>query len=272
MKSYLTVLSIAGSDSGGGAGIQADLKTMSALGCFGTTAITAVTVQNTLGVKGIHAIPVDIIRAQIEAVMDDLRPKAIKIGMVNRPEVAEMLGETLGRWENVPVVFDPVMVASSGDRLIEEKAVSMLRKHLLPLATLITPNLDEAGIITERSIRSCGEMVEAAQRTLELGAKNVLIKGGHLAGDVLYDVLLLANGEQEQFKSRRIDTKNTHGTGCTLSTAIACGLAKGFSIKTAVDRARDYLQKALEYGKDVKTGEGHGPLNHFFQPSKQIIQ
>lgn len=271
MKSYLPVLSIAGSDSGGGAGIQADLKTMSALGCFGTTAITAITVQNTMGVTGIHAVPVDIIKKQIQVVMEDIRPKAIKVGMINRPEVAEMLGETLKQWD-VPIVFDPVMVASSGDRLIEYETIHMIKKCLFPLATLITPNLHEAGILAEESIQSHEKMEVAGTKILDFGAKNVLLKGGHLSGDILYDILLLENGDILQFKSQRISTNNTHGTGCTLSTAIACELAKGALLKEAVKHARLYVHQALGSGKDVQTGHGHGPLNHFFSPSKLIIQ
>ncbi len=271
MKKYISVLSIAGSDSGGGAGIQADLKTISALGCYGTTAITAVTVQNTMGVAAIHPIPVDIIQGQIEAVMQDIPPQAIKIGMVNRPEVVVMLGEVLKKYPGIPIVFDPVMVASSGDRLIEQETIHLLKEHLFPLSMLLTPNLEEAAIILGHPILNPQEMQLAAKNIQNLGAANVLLKGGHLEGNQLYDILSEENDQWYILNCDRIITQNTHGTGCTLSSALASELAKGYSIYQAVIRARNFIQQAIIEGKDVSTGKGHGPLNHFFNPQNMII-
>jgi hydroxymethylpyrimidine/phosphomethylpyrimidine kinase len=271
MKKYIAVLSIAGSDSGGGAGIQADLKTFSALGCYGTTAITAVTVQNTMGVSDIHPVPVAIIQGQIEAVMQDVAPQAIKIGMVNRPEVVEMLEEVLKNYPDIPIVFDPVMVASSGDRLIENETIELLKEHLFPLSTLLTPNLEEAAIILGHPILNPQEMQLAAKKIQNMGVANVLLKGGHLKGNQLYDVLCEEDDQLHLLRCDRIITHNTHGTGCTLSSAVACELAKGHSLYQAVARARRFIQQALIDGKDVSTGKGHGPLNHFFNPQKMII-
>lgn len=271
MKKYISVLSIAGSDSGGGAGIQADLKTISALGCYGTIAITAVTVQNSLGVAAIHPVPVDIIQGQIEAVMQDIPPQAVKIGMVNRPEVVVMLGEVLKKYPGIPIVFDPVMVASSGDRLIEKETIHLLKEHLFPLSTLLTPNLEEAAIILGHPILNPQEMQLSAKKIQDLGPANVLLKGGHMEGDQLFDVLCKENKQLHLLSCERIITHNTHGTGCTLSSALACELAKGYSIYQAVIRARHFIQQAISAGKDVSTGKGHGPLNHFFNPQKMII-
>ncbi|MEX2568635.1 MAG: bifunctional hydroxymethylpyrimidine kinase/phosphomethylpyrimidine kinase [Cyclobacteriaceae bacterium] len=270
MKKYISVLSIAGSDSGGGAGIQADLKTMSALGCYGTTAVTAITVQNTLGVKKIHPVPVDIINDQIEAVMEDIRPMAIKIGMVNRPEVVLMLQDILKKHPTIPVIFDPVMVASSGDMLIAKETIQLLRSYLISNSTLITPNLDEAGILLDRPILNLEEMQIASREMRDQTNTNILLKGGHLDGEVLYDVLCEKNGNIHVFSSDRIDTQNTHGTGCTLSTAIGCELAKGNDLLEAIKISRAFIMSAIKAGKDVKTGEGHGPLNHFFDPLKLL--
>lgn len=267
---YPVVLSIAGSDSGGGAGTQADLKTMSALGCFGATAITAVTVQNTLGVTGIHAIPVEFVKAQIKAVMDDLKPVAIKIGMVHSAELAIGIAEALTAYPNVPVIFDPVMVATSGDRLIAADTVETLKEHLFPIATLITPNLDEAIIIAGMEIKTIGDMKAAAVRIMEYDCNAVLIKGGHLKGPDLFDVYLDKDGNERIYRSTAIDTINTHGTGCSLSSAIASYIALGHDLDTSIANSKNYIQSAIEHGKDVKTGEGHGPLNHFFDPQKLV--
>lgn len=267
---YPVVLSIAGSDSGGGAGIQADLKTMSALGCFGTTAITAVTVQNTLGVSNIHAIPVDFVKAQIKAVMDDLKPSAIKIGMVHGDELAIGIAEALSDNPNIPIIFDPVMVATSGDRLIGNDTVETLKKHLFPITELVTPNLDEAAILAEMEIKTIGDMKAAAVRIMEYGCHAVLIKGGHLKGPDLFDVYLDKYGNERIFGSTAIDTVNTHGTGCSLSSAIASFIALGNDMDTSISNSKKYIQQAIEQGKDVKTGGGHGPLNHFFDPQKLV--
>lgn len=267
---YPVVLSIAGSDSGGGAGIQADLKTMSALGCFGTTAITAVTAQNTLGVSGIHPIPVDFVKAQIKAVMDDLKPSAIKIGMVHSTELAIGIAEALSEYPNIPVIFDPVMVATSGALLIADDTVETLKEHLFPIAGLVTPNLDEAAILTGMEIKTIGDMKAAAVRIMRYGCHAALIKGGHLKGPDLFDVYLDKDGKERIFRSTAIDTPNTHGTGCSLSSAIASFIALGNDQNTSISNSKKYIQQAIERGKDVKTGEGHGPLNHFFDPQKLV--
>jgi len=265
---YPVVLSIAGSDSGGGAGIQADLKTMSALGCFGTTAITAVTVQNTLGVSGIHLIPVAFVKAQIKAVMDDLKPSAVKIGMVPSAELAIAIAEVLAVYPKVPIVFDPVMVATSGRRLIESDTIAVFKKELFPLAQIVTPNLDEAAILAEIEINTLADMKAAAVRIMQYGCNAVLVKGGHLKGPNLFDVYLDKHGDERIFRSTAIDTPNTHGTGCSLSSAIASFIALGYNLNKAVMQSKLYVQHAIEHGTDVKTGSGHGPLNHFFDPQK----
>lgn len=267
---YRVILSIAGSDSGGGAGIQADLKTISALGCFGTTAITALTVQNTLGVSGIHPIPVGFVKAQIKAVMDDLKPAAIKIGMVHSAELAIGIAEALSNYPSVPVIFDPVMVATSGDRLIAADTVETLKEYLFPIAALVTPNLDEAGILAGMEIKTIGDMKAAATRIMEYDCHAVLIKGGHLTGLNLFDVYLDKDGHERIYRSTAIDTINTHGTGCSLSSAIASLIALGHDLDTSIANSKTYIQNAIEHGKDVKTGGGHGPLNHFFEPQKLV--
>jgi hydroxymethylpyrimidine/phosphomethylpyrimidine kinase len=267
---YPVVLSIGGSDSGGGAGIQADLKTMSALGCYGATAITAVTAQNSLGVSDIHPIPVEFVKAQIKAVMDDLKPLAIKIGMVHSAELAIGIASVLKEYQVVPVVFDPVMVATSGDRLIANDTLETLKEHLFPLAKMVTPNLDEASILAAMEIHTIGEMKKAALQIMQHGCNAVLIKGGHLKGPDLYDVYLDKNGDERIFRSTAIDTVNTHGTGCSLSSAIASFIALGNDLNTSISKSKIYVQNAIDHGKDVKTGEGHGPLNHFFDPQKLV--
>jgi hydroxymethylpyrimidine/phosphomethylpyrimidine kinase len=267
---YPVVLSIAGSDSGGGAGIQADLKTISALGCFATTAITAVTVQNTLGVSGIYPIPVDVVTAQIRAVMDDLKPVAIKIGMVHSAELAIGIAGALKDYPNVPVVFDPVMVSTSGHRLIVNDTVDTLKQYLFPMAELVTPNLDEAVILAGMEIKTTPDMKEAALRIIAMGCNAVLIKGGHLEGSDLFDVYLDNKGDENIYKSTAINTINTHGTGCSLSSAIASFIALGNNLHTAILNSKNYIHQAIEQGRDVKTGEGHGPLNHFFNPQKLV--
>lgn len=272
MKTYTypSVLTIAGSDSGGGAGIQADLKTFSALGCFGTSAITAVTVQNTCGVSGIHSIPPSIVGDQIRAVMDDIKPAAIKIGMVHSADLANTIAETLQDYPHVPVVLDPVMVATSGDKLIEDSTIDVLRKVLFPLAAIVTPNLDEAQILAGMRIKSLEEMKEAARKILQTGCGSVLVKGGHLKGSRLYDVWLSRYGTEKVYESDFIESKNTHGTGCTLSSAIAAFLARGLNLAEALQESKSYIWQAIETGKEVRTGAGHGPLNHFFNPQKLI--
>jgi hydroxymethylpyrimidine/phosphomethylpyrimidine kinase len=270
---YINVLTIAGSDSGGGAGIQADLKTFSALGCFGASVITAVTAQNTVGVRSVHGIPVEIIEDQIQAVLEDIKPMAIKIGMINRAEVVQVIERELKDYDRgVPVILDPVMVATSGDRLIEPDTVTQLIARLFPLVTLVTPNIDEAIILSGLEIHNLDDMMAAGRKIIEKGAKAVLIKGGHLFGPIIYDVFISANDIPIVLESAFISSKNLHGTGCTLSSAIAAEMAKGNDLLTAIKNAKNYISQALQSGSGVKTGKGNGPLNHFFNPLKLIIQ
>lgn len=265
--SYIHVLSIAGSDSGGGAGIQADLKTCAALGVYGMTAITAITAQNTQGVRAIHSVPPEVIAAQIDAVAGDIGVEAVKIGMLHAPEVAEAVAAALERHAFAQVVLDPVMVATSGSVLMEDSTVSVLVKRLFPLASMITPNLDEAALLLGRKLETVEQMRSAAYELQAMGARAVLLKGGHLPGERVADVLLLENGEELVMDDARIATRNTHGTGCALSSAIASYLALGEDLPDAVRMAREFVRKALEAGANVRTGGvGNGPLNHGFAP------
>ena len=270
-RRYVRVLSIAGSDSGGGAGIQADLKTFSALGCYGMTAITAITAQNTCGVTGIHGIPPEMLKAQIDAVVQDIGVDAVKIGMLHSPEVVRVVADAIRKYQLLNVVLDPVMVATSGDRLIAAETVSVLVQELFPLAEVVTPNLDEAGWLLERSIKGAETLDEAAQALCALGARAVLLKGGHLPGDWVVDVLATRSGLRQRLESARIATHNGHGTGCTLSSAIAAHLAQGLPLQQAVERARAYILGAIAAGADVTTGRGHGPLNHGYAPVAQLV-
>lgn len=268
---YVRVLSIAGSDSGGGAGIQADLKTFSALGCFGMTAITAITAQNTLGVTAIHAVPAPMLQAQLDAVLQDIGADAVKIGMLHSPELVRVVAQTIERYGLRNVVLDPVMVATSGDRLIAQETADVLVQELFPLASVITPNLDEAGWLIGHTLTTTEAMASAAQTLLDKGARSVLLKGGHLPGHWVADLLLQADGQPCLLESARIATHNGHGTGCTLSSAIACFLAQGHGLEQAVRQARAYILQAIAAGAQVHTGQGHGPLNHGFAPLAQII-
>lgn len=270
-RRYARVLSIAGSDSGGGAGIQADLKTFSALGCYGMTAITALTAQNTQGVRGIHGVPPGFLAAQIDAVVEDIGVDAVKIGMLHSPEVVQVVADAIRRYGLPNVVLDPVMVATSGDRLIAEETVGTLVRELFPLAAVVTPNLDEAGWLLGRSVADEAALDAAADGLLALGARAVLLKGGHLPGDWVVDVLALPGGEHHRLGSARIATHNGHGTGCTLSSAIAAHLALGQPLVTAVESARRYILGAIAAGADVHTGHGHGPLNHGYAPLPQRV-
>lgn len=268
-RKYYSVLTIAGSDSGGGAGIQADIKTFSALGCFGTSAITAITVQNTLGVSDIHSIPPEIVYKQIKAVMDDIHPAAIKIGMVHSSILAEAIASGISQY-GIPVILDPVMVATSGDKLIEDSTIKSLNEKLFPLAKLVTPNIYEAEILAGMTIKNTEEMITASRQILKLGCQAVLVKGAHLKQRLLSDVYVDTSHREKIFKSEYIDTRNTHGTGCTLSSAIAAFVAKGFDLIKAIEEAKAYVHKAILQGKDIETGKGHGPVNHFFNPQKTI--
>lgn len=270
---YARVLSIAGSDSGGGAGIQADLKTFSALGCYGMTAITAITAQNTQGVRAIHGVPPDMLRAQIDAVVEDIGVDAVKIGMLHSPEVVAVVADALRRHHLPHVVLDPVMVATSGDRLMADETVQVLVRELFPLATVVTPNLDEAALLLGRPIPGIEALDDAARALLALGAPAVLLKGGHLPGDEVVDVLALPDRTLQHLRSPRIATHNGHGTGCTLSSAIAAYLALGQALPEAVALARAYILGAIQAGAAVRTGHGHGPLNHGYAPvAQRVIQ
>jgi hydroxymethylpyrimidine/phosphomethylpyrimidine kinase len=268
--SYPRVLSIAGSDSGGGAGIQADLKTMGALGCYGMTAITALTAQNTCGVRSIHGVPPQMLRDQIDAVVEDIGVDAVKIGMLHSPEIVRTVAEAIERHAMPNVVFDPVMVATSGAVLIDTSAVEVLVRELFPRAVLITPNLDEAALLVRRALLTESDMEAAAADLLAMGAKAVLVKGGHLQGEVVSDLLALASGEHVWMRDARIHTPNTHGTGCTLSSAIASYLALGQDLVQAVQSARSYIRGALQHGAQVRTGKGGGPLNHGYAPQAMV--
>ncbi|MET0963853.1 MAG: bifunctional hydroxymethylpyrimidine kinase/phosphomethylpyrimidine kinase [Noviherbaspirillum sp.] len=265
-RRYPRLLTIAGSDSGGGAGIQADLKTFAALGCYGMSAITAITAQNTLGVVAIQALPAALLAQQIDAVTADIGVDAVKIGMLHDPEVVLAVAAAIRRHGWTRVVLDPVMVATSGDALIARETVAVLVHELFPLATVVTPNLDEAALLLGRSVTREEDLAPAAADLLALGAPAMLLKGGHLAGEELVDLLLQAGQPPLRMAGARIASRNTHGTGCTLSSAIACHLAVGSELPTAVRLARDYVIAAIRHGADVQTGGGHGPLNHGFAP------
>lgn len=263
---YPRVLSIAGSDSGGGAGIQADLKTFAALGCYGMTAITALTAQNTQGVRAIHGVPPDMLRQQMDAVVEDIGLQAVKIGMLHAPEIVQTVADAIDRHALVNVVLDPVMVATSGAVLIENPAIAALVRELFPRADLVTPNLDEAALLVGRPLNDERDMEAAAHELLAMGARAVLLKGGHLQGEVVSDLLLLPGGAPHWMRAPRIHSANTHGTGCTLSSAIAAHLALGASLPEAVQAARAFVRAALAAGAKVRTGVGSGPLNHGHAP------
>ena len=263
---YPRLLTIAGSDSGGGAGIQADLKTFSALGCFGMSAITALTAQNTCGVRAIHGVPPDMLASQIDAVVEDIGVDAVKIGMLHSPEIVQAVADAIDRHSLRRVVLDPVMVATSGAVLIDSPAIAALVRELFGRAVLITPNLDEASLLVGCTLTSEQDMQAAALELLTKGAQAVLLKGGHLAGDVVSDLLQVAGAAPYWMRAPRIATANTHGTGCTLSSAIAAYLALDHSLIDAVEAARVYVRGALAAGATVKTGQGSGPLNHGFDP------
>jgi hydroxymethylpyrimidine/phosphomethylpyrimidine kinase len=256
-------VTIAGSDSGGGAGIQADLKTFSALGVYGASVITALTAQNTQGVTGIHDVPPEFIAAQIDAVFSDLDVRAVKIGMLSQPAVIEAVAAGLDRWKAKNIVLDPVMVATSGDRLLNPDAIDVLKRVLIPRALVITPNLAEAATLLEEPLaRNEDEMLAQAGRLRDRAAQTVLIKGGHSEGTESVDMLVQATSFT-RLAAPRIDTKNTHGTGCTLSSAIAAGLAKGLDLVTAAREAKVYVSDAIASSGRIKIGCGHGPVHHF---------
>jgi hydroxymethylpyrimidine/phosphomethylpyrimidine kinase len=253
------VLVIAGSDSGGGAGIQADIKTITALGGYAATAITAVTVQNTLGVAGVHPIPLEVIAAQARAVLDDIGADAVKTGMLGDAAVVETVAAVLDHAGKVPVVVDPVMVAKGGAPLLAEAAIGAVKRLMIPRAALLTPNAPEAAALTGLTVETTDDLRRAGEALLNLGAKAVLMKGGHVAGERVVDVLMTTGGETT-FEGERIETRHTHGTGCTLASACAAGLAQGLSLQEAVARAWTYVHEAMLRAPGF--GAGHGPLNH----------
>jgi hydroxymethylpyrimidine/phosphomethylpyrimidine kinase len=266
MKHYKRALTIAGSDPGGGAGIQADLKTFAACGCFGTSAIVAVVDENTVGVTGVHPVPVDFVTGQIKSVLDDIGTDAVKIGMLHSSGLIKAIRETLSKYDLKNIVLDPVMVATSGDKLLQDEAVETLKSELLPVARVITPNLPEAGVLLGRKINGPRDFPLAA---VELSANrkvSVLLKAGHLKDETLTDVFYNAETDEiTALASGRIHTKNTHGTGCTLSSAIAAFLAHDMSLNDAVRRAKEYMESAIAAGAEYEIGKGHGPVHHFFK-------
>ena len=254
------VLVVAGSDSGGGAGIQADIKAVTALGAYAATAITALTAQNTLGVQGVLPVPAEFLRRQVESVLTDLGADVVKTGMLGDAETVVLVAGLLEEFApGVPLVLDPVMVAKGGARLLDEGAVDALRRRLLPLATLVTPNVPEAEALTGMEIADLDAMRRAADALLAQGAAAVLLKGGHMPGPVVRDLLATADGA-EVLERPRLETRHTHGTGCTLASAVAAGLAQGMALRDAVGRARDYVQAAIAAAPGY--GAGHGPLDH----------
>ncbi|MDV2984294.1 UNVERIFIED_CONTAM: bifunctional hydroxymethylpyrimidine kinase/phosphomethylpyrimidine kinase [Methylobacteriaceae bacterium AG10] len=259
-------LTIAGSDSSGGAGIQADLKTFAALHVYGASVVTALTAQNTRGVQAIHDVPADFVAAQIDSVFSDLAVGAVKIGMLSHPATIRAVAEGLRRHAaGIPVVLDPVMVATSGDRLISQEAVEILRSELMPLAVVVTPNLPEAAtLLDEGQAEHENEAVAQGRRLLARGARAVLIKGGHGEGRESVDHLIAADGTLRRFAAPRIETRNSHGTGCTLSAAVAAGLARGQGLTEAVGTAKTYVTAAIRAADSVPVGHGHGPLHHFY--------
>ena len=254
-------MTIAGSDSGGGAGIQADLKTFAALGVYGTVTLTAITAQNTVGVYGVHEIPTDMIVAQMDAVMSDIGADAVKTGMLSSQEIVEVVAAQVAKHGIRSLVVDPVMVAKSGDALLRDDAVNAVCTKLVPLAAVVTPNIPEAEALTGTTIESDDDVREAARMIVSMGARTVVVKGGHREGpaaDVLYD-----GSEFQVFTAPRINTVNTHGTGCTFASAVAAGLAQGKSVEEAVGQAKEYVTEAIRASFPI--GQGHGPLNHFYK-------
>lgn len=261
---YITVLTIAGSDPSGGAGIQADIKTISALGGYAASAITALTVQNTVGVTDVMSVTPEIVAGQINAVITDIKPMAIKIGMVNDRDTIHSIAQSLKDYKG-NIIIDPVMVSTSGHRLMAADALTIFMEELLPIGTLLTPNIPEAEILSDMGISAQSDTDEAANRILSSGCKAVLIKGGHIEGDEKNDILYTHN-TRKTYSSPTVETRNTHGTGCTLSAAIATFIARGYSIEDAITNAKAYVYNAIKEGAGMEIGSGHGPVKHFFSP------
>lgn len=272
-KSYPTVLSIAGSDSGGGAGIQADLKTFSSLGVYGATAITAITAQNTQGVHSQFALPPQMVYDQIIAVMEDIHPSVIKIGMLSNVQVATVVADALERY-SIPIILDPVMVSSSGHSLLSAEAQEVLKERLLPMAQLVTPNIPEMEALSDMPLSTISDKYNAAKHLLSLGVQSVLLKGGHEEGEVKVDILYQKSPQGIitcSFSSDTLNTRNIHGTGCTLSSAIAAYMARGLALKEAISSAKIYITEAIKAGADISVGKGYGPVNHLFNPLKMMV-
>ena len=263
-----TALTIAGSDCSGGAGIQADLKTMTMNGVFAMSAITALTAQNTTGVRAIQEATPEFLRDQIDAVFEDIRPDAVKIGMVSSAELIKIIADRLAYYKAENIVVDPVMVATSGSKLMKTDAVSVLTRELLPLATLVTPNIPEAEVLSEQTVHTKEDMERVAKMIGDTYGCAVLLKGGHSVSDA--NDLLYVNGNYKWFSGKRINNPNTHGTGCTLSSAIASNLAKGYDLETSIQRAKDYISGALAAMLDL--GQGSGPMNHAFDLNSQFAK
>jgi hydroxymethylpyrimidine/phosphomethylpyrimidine kinase len=260
-----TALSVAGSDPSGGAGIQADLKTFSAIGAYGAAVLTALTAQNTLGVTGVHPVPADFVAAQLDAVLSDLDVRAVKTGMLWSADVVAVVVDAIRRYDVPAVVVDPVMVATSGDRLVDQGTVDAIRDALLPVATIVTPNLPEAAALIDGPVPNDEEsMIEVGEAVRKLGAGAALVKGGHLGGDQATDILVDERGVL-RLPSPRVPTNNTHGTGCTLSSAIAARLVLGDDLRSAVTEAKAYLAGAIAAADELEVGAGHGPVHHFFR-------
>lgn len=266
-RQYRRALTIAGSDPSGGAGLQADLKTFSALGCYGTSVVVAVVDENTVGVTGVHPVPVEFVTGQIRSVLDDVGTDAIKIGMLHSSELIVAVRDTLARYGVRDIVLDPVMVATSGDPLLEADAVATLRDELIPHARVITPNIPEAELLLGHAVSSQSELPDAARELSALcGGVSVFLKAGHLSDAELIDIFYNSEtGRVTELKSRRLDTPNTHGTGCTLSSALAASLAKGMDLDSAARAAKEYIARAIEAGAAYRIGHGHGPVHHFHQ-------
>lgn len=265
-----SALTIAGFDGSGGAGLQADIKTFSALGCYATSVLTALPVQNTTGVKNIFPIPQEAVAEQITSIFEDIPPKAIKIGMVHSAELVTTIGKGIQYYETTPIVFDPVMVATSGHTLIEKETIQALKKELIPITDILTPNLDEAGILANMEVKTLDDMKRAGEKIMKLGCRSVLVKGGHLQTAKITSVYFEDSGKISLYEYDKVDTKNTHGSGCTLSSAIAAYIARGFSFEIAVKKAQEYVHQAVLQSKDLIIGKGNGPLNHFHNPKKLI--
>ena len=266
MKKYKTVLSIAGSDSGGGAGIQADIKTISACGCFTTTAITAITVQNTLGVSNVFPIPGNILEEQIDSVLSDIGADAIKIGMLHSSNIIHRVSKMLSKYEIRNVVLDPVMLATSGDVLLKNEAINALKNDLIPKVRVITPNIPEAEVLSGSKIKSHADVLNCAKELANEYKVSVLLKAGHMNSSELIDVFYdFENQERLEMKSNKIDTVNTHGTGCTMSSAFAAFLARGYDLQSAALQAKRYINEAIKAGADYEIGQGHGAVKHFYK-------